>query len=117
VAVLDTEVRCVSAGDVHGRGGRVDSSVEASHFDVRRATSPFDARVPVKAADWHTGTGPAQVLPETARRWDDRQTFRHCSNDGRASVPGRGWDYAQSSLLSRSAGRCCCLSDPRAGQP
>src|SRR5665647_3943508 len=28
--------------------------------DVRRATSPFDAPIPVNAAGGHTGTGPAQ---------------------------------------------------------
>lgn len=51
MAVLDPEVRCVSAGDVHGRSRRVGSSVEASHFDVRRATCPLtSAPVPVNAA-------------------------------------------------------------------
>jgi len=31
----------------------------------------------VNAAGGHTGTGPAQVRPETARRGEDRQTFRN----------------------------------------
>jgi hypothetical protein len=54
-----------------------DSALERPRTkDVRRATSPFDApKVPVNAAGGHTGTGPVQVLPETARRGDDRQTF------------------------------------------
>jgi hypothetical protein len=53
-----------------------DSALERPRTkDVRRATSPFDARDPLNAAGGHTGTGPAQVLPETARRGDDRQTF------------------------------------------
>ena len=53
-----------------------DSALERPRTkDVRRATSAFDAPVPVNAAGGHTGTGPAQVLPEIARRGDDRQTF------------------------------------------
>src|ERR1035438_2136460 len=52
-----------------------DSALERPRTrDVRRATSPFDARPGERCG--HTGTGPAQVLPENARRGDDRQTFR-----------------------------------------
>jgi hypothetical protein len=56
-----------------------DSALEGLRTkDARRARSPFDARpCPGERCGWHTGTGPAQVLPETARRGDDRQTFRH----------------------------------------
>jgi hypothetical protein len=47
---------------------------------------------------WHTGTGPTQVLPETARRGDDRQTF-HCGTASRKDPMGPG----ASSVLRRNA--------------
>src|ERR1035437_587601 len=66
-----------------------DSALERPRTkDVRRVTFPFAARVPVNAAGWHTGTGLAQVLPETARRGDDRQTFRN--RDGGQTTTGSG---------------------------
>jgi hypothetical protein len=69
-----------------------DSALERPRTkDVRRVMSPFAARVPVNAAGWHTGTGLAQVLPETARRGDDRQTFllRSSSMSARRHVTSR----------------------------
>jgi hypothetical protein len=54
-----------------------DSALERPRTkDVRRATSPFDAPVPVNAAGGVYGNWARQVLPETARGGDDRQTFR-----------------------------------------
>jgi hypothetical protein len=55
-----------------------DSALERPRTkDVRRATSPFDARevLSVNAAGGVYGNWARQVLPATARRGDDRQTF------------------------------------------
>jgi len=58
-----------------------DSALERPRTqDVRRATSPFEpAPVPVNGAGEAYGNWPAQAIPETARRVDDRQTFLYRS--------------------------------------
>jgi hypothetical protein len=49
--------------------------------DVRRATSPLNARVPVNTADGVYGNWTCpRVLSETACRGDDRQTFPYWNN-------------------------------------
>jgi hypothetical protein len=55
--------------------GETESALERPRTkNVRRATSPFDAR-PCPGERSGGASGPARVLPETARRGDDRQTF------------------------------------------